>query len=129
MEALHGIGGIDHPSDRPRVLEVLGELLPIVLPGFNDHRVFASPFLLKSQQGIFSQLFTGGPVDGFQIPHKLLLILRGDILQGIADLDNALLNLGLGKDAHNGLGKASEVIGAGNQDILQTPVTQVGKDL
>ena len=65
-------------------------------------------------------------IDALEVGHKGLLILAGHILDRVSDLmNNAVLNLGIGVNAFNGLREAFKTIDTGNEDILNATVIEV----
>ena len=64
-------------------------------------------------------------IDPFQIGHKRLYLFIGYILCGIPNLmDDALLDLCLGENGFNCLGKACQAVYTCDQDILHASVLQ-----
>jgi len=64
-------------------------------------------------------------IDHLQIGHEGLQVLVGHILAGIAQLvDNAVLNFGLWKDGAEGCVKSSQVVRAGDKNILYALIFQ-----
>ena len=88
MDRFDDIGRIDDPSDILGILEVVGEVLPLVPPGLNYNGILRSPLLLQPVQLRLGRLFRDSLIDSFEILGELLLVFGGHALEGIADLVN-----------------------------------------
>lgn len=122
IEALDGVGGADQPPHLLRILEIGADVGPVVPPGLGDFGVFLVPVLLK---GIQNGLIIHSGIDCLQVGHERLQLLVGHLFAGIVQLvDDAVLDLGFGKDGMNDRIKLGQVICAGNENILHAPVPQ-----
>src|SRR5690625_863810 len=127
---LHGIGGVDELSYGSTVLEVRGQLFPIIAPGSKYNRVFRLPCIGQFIQGQFGHIQCIRFIDPLQVLHERLLVFAGYILERVTDLvDDAALYFRLGVDTQDSFFKAVKVIGTGNQNVFQSTVLQVGEDL
>lgn len=127
--ALYSISRVNEGSNWNRILEIGGQLLPVVLPWGDHYGIFGLSLTSQRFQFHLDQNFGIDSVHTLDIPHELLLILTGYILQGITDMvGNAALNLRFGIDTPNRFGKAPQVIRTGDQDVVQSPVLKIAKD-
>ena len=125
VKALDRVRGIDQTADLLRVLEVGAEIGPVGSPGLRNFRVFFIPALPKGVQSIQRCLLVYSGIDRFQIGHKGFQVLVGHVLAGIAQLvDDTVLDLGLGEGSMNRRVKPRQIVGAGDENILYTPVFQ-----
>ena len=128
MNCLHRIGGVDDRLHIVRVFEVGRQGRPLVAPEGDDQRVFVAPFFLQLVQRGLGRIERGSLVHALEIGHEGFLILGGEVLHPVADLvDDAMLDLGVGGDALDGLGEALEDFNTGDQEILHTPIVEVGE--
>lgn len=128
VETLNGVGSVNQPPHLLRVLEIGAQVCPVVPLGLGDFRIFSVPVFSESIQGIQCRLLVYGSINCLQISHERLQVLVGHILAGIAQLvDNAVLDLGLGKSGMDGRIKSGKVIRAGDENILHTTVPQAVK--
>ena len=93
------------------MLEIGTEIGPVHPPGLGDFRVFLVPALSKGVQSIQGGLLIYGGIHRLQIGHKCLQVLVGHIFTGIAQLvDDAVLDLGLGKGGMDGRVKSGQMV-------------------
>ncbi len=119
MIAFHRVGGIDQATDLGGIREAGCQILPVILPGANRHRIFAIPFFSEFLEVGFGALAGGGRVNFLQLGQEGLAIVPGDIFQAIADLmDDAALDLRLREDGQHGLLETAQPIQAGNENIF-----------
>lgn len=65
---LNGICGIDKLTDDRSILEVFGQLIPVVLPGSDNDRILFTPFFIQLEELIFCGFLIDCLIDTFQIP-------------------------------------------------------------
>jgi len=49
---LNGICGIDKLTDDRSILEVFGQLIPVVLPGSDNDRILFTPFFIQLEEDV-----------------------------------------------------------------------------
>ena len=126
MYGLHRIGGVYSGADILGVFEVGGQGRPLAAPGLDHHGVLVTPLGFQFIKRRFSGVERGGLVYALQVGHEGFLVFRCHVLHGVADLmDDAVLDLGVGVQAFNGLGETLETIDTGDQDVFDTAVMQV----
>ena len=119
VETLNCVGGVDQPAYLLGILEVGAEISPVGTPGLGDFRVFLVSALFKDVQGIQGSLLIYGGIDRLQIGHKCLQALVGHILAGIGQLvDDAVLDLGLGKGGVDGRVESGQIVCTGDENVL-----------
>ena len=68
-------------------------------------------------------------VNAPQVRHESLLVFLGNVLHRVTSLvDHTVLNVGIGVDAFNSLRKALQAVYAGDQDVFNASVMQIGQD-
>ena len=101
------VGRVNQPANLGWIGKEGGQVFPVILPRLDRNGILLAPRLAELQE-VTLGLFAGtGLIDRFQIGHKVFALFPDRILQAVADLMNdAALNLGLGKDGMDGLFEA-----------------------
>ena len=109
-------------------MEVGGQAVSAVTPALDDNRILA-PLDFKVVKGLLGGILIDGLIYELQIPHELLLVLAGHILDRVAYLVyDAELDRSLRENTCNRIRKALESVNTGNEGILDTSVLEIRKD-
>ena len=105
-------------------------MFPMANPYLADGRELPVPLGRKGVQGRFVLLKSRGLVNGLEVSSHRLALFLGDIAQAIAhQVNDPQLNLSVRIQGLNRLRKFHQSIAAGNQDVLESPIVQVGEHL
>lgn len=130
IEGFDGIGRIDGIADLRRIGQEEGQPVPAGLPGLADLGITAVPRPGEGLQGGLSGLHRRGSVDLLQIVKESLAVFKRDVLQGLPDhVDDGQLDLDLRVERFNGLRETRQPVHAGQEDILDPPVLELGQHL
>ena len=131
VDALDGVGGVDHLADRRREGKEGDHPIPGAAPSRRDGWEFLSPATLG--KGIeFGQcgLGAGCRVDGLDRRRQRLAVFPTGVIQTVADqVHDAGLQRGRRKHRRQRLGHALQAIGDGDQDVGHAPGLQIVEDL
>ena len=61
-------------------------MAPVATPAFDDNRIGLAPLDFKVVKCLFCDIFVDRLIYEFQVPHELLLVLAGNILDRVAYL-------------------------------------------
>ncbi len=129
VEVFDGVGSVDDLPDLEWIVEVAGQIRPIVLPGCVGMAVLRSLLLLEDMEGLLGSLPVGSGVDLFEVGAESLPVSANEVLADVSDLvDDAELRDGFRGDALDGVGEALEIVRAGDQYVLHAPGLQVCED-
>ena len=119
MKAFHCIGGVDHLANRCRVLKEAGQPQPISFPTLHHQWILLPPLVGKISQFLLRSRQISRLIDRRQISHHRLLILRHYVAQRSAHLMNqAQLDISLGKYRLGSITKARQVINRADQQVF-----------
>ena len=107
VEIFDGIRCVDDFTDLSRILEKGVQFDPVVSPGLDRSRIFASPFFIDPVEFVQSLLFCHGCINCFQIAGKLFHVFPYDITDTAPDLvDDTALDIGLRVDRADSFAKS-----------------------
>lgn len=119
VEALDGVGRVEHAPDLQRIEQARSEPLPRALPDGSDLRNARAPLRLQVRQHGQGSGFTRGLVDRAQIRRDGLPLLPAFILEALPrEVDEILMHDRLQKDSREGVGQAHQAVHLRDQDVL-----------
>src|SRR5271155_1684148 len=123
-------GRINDLADLRRKLEKWNHALPVPPPQSADRRIAFVPLGGERSQLPLRLVDGGRPVDRFQLLRHTLAFLPVHVVQTSPhQMHDAQLYRGLRIDRLDGLREALQSVHTGDEDILQTPVLQLGQHL
>src|SRR5450631_2888813 len=124
IQALDGVGGVNHFSDFPGICVERNDVRPMAVPGGPDGGEFLAPgTVLEFLECHGSGFGVLGLVDALELLGDRFAILPGTKIQGITNqMHNAGLDLRLGKYRIDRLRKAFQSVHNGDQDIVHSAV-------
>lgn len=129
MIPLHGVRRIDYPADMFRILEVCTEAFPVVPPTLDDNWIVLAPLVFQGIQGLFCSVFIDCLIDQLEVFHESLLVLAGDVFDGVAYLMHyAQLHGRIRKDASYRIGETLETVHAGDKYVPNAAALEIGQD-
>ena len=97
-------------------------------PCYADGGELGVPLFAKGIEFGFGIIDGGGSINALEISSDHLAIFPGDKIQTIAHhMHDAQLDFGLRKDALNGIREAGEAVQAGNQNVADTAISELGQ--
>lgn len=129
MEAFDDVGGVHDAANVLVEFEVGAQSRPIAFPRFDDLWISRSPIGGEPIEIPLGLFYGSGFVDALQVFDEGFDSLVREVLDGIVDLmDHAELHLCFGEDRLYRFCKSSEVVNAGDEQVAQSSVRQIGEN-
>lgn len=108
------------------VLEIFGQLIPILLPGPDNDRILFAPFFFQLKKFIFCRFFIYSLINAFQILQEFLLIFGTYIFDGITNLMyNTKLYGCIGINTLDCFRKTFQAVYTGYKNIFNSTVLEI----
>ena len=125
VQALNGVGGVDHHPHILGELEDRADSVPVVIPTPHGPGILLFPFLRDLIQRFPACLLGWRIVNGFQIIGECFPVFIRHIFQRVVYLvDDAALVIGLGIRSSDGSADLGQSVRAQDQDVLYAAVFQ-----
>src|SRR4051794_38956442 len=128
VDGFYRVRGVHDFAEFGWVVQERDELGPGPAPHVDHAGVLAAPFGVEVLQGDLGSLDARRGVDRLHRLRDLLAVLIGHKPHRVTDhVHDAGLHDGFGKDAGDGVGEPGEAVAAGDQDVAQAAVAQLGE--